>query len=229
MYYFSNPDLEFMTAIKNGQTAKVVDFLRDRKYLKVKNQYGENGLIEAASLGNLRIVELLLDAKIDATVLDRQGWDALMHAVRNGHHIVLQILLDSLQESFDLQVNCALDNGDTYLIMAARWGHVMCVKVLVTNNFDVNVSNQNGDTALFEAVRNGFVQVAKILVDNGADTRKVNRYGKTAADIARSAGNIKLFEIVRPSGGHKRTQSVKESTKDKQDTEGNTYFMYFFA
>jgi len=84
-------------------------------------------------------------------------------------------------------------NGLTPLMLAATWGDVDRVKVLLNSNAAVNLTaaNKTGDTALHMAVRNGnygdfynVLEIIKALLDAGADVNIKNNFGDTPLHMA---------------------------------------------
>ncbi|CEF61893.1 Ankyrin repeat and KAP P-loop domain and Ankyrin repeat-containing domain-containing protein [Strongyloides ratti] len=58
-------------------------------------------------------------------------------------------------------------NGETLLIVAARFGHIDIVKKLVEDS-DVDETDNEGWSALLNAAQNGFTEICDILIQNGA-------------------------------------------------------------
>ena len=52
-------------------------------------------LIEEVKKGNIENVKLLIDAGVDANVADKDGYTALMWAVRYGYTEVVKLLIDA--------------------------------------------------------------------------------------------------------------------------------------
>lgn len=100
-------------------------------------------------------------------------------------------------------------NGLTPLMLAATWGDVDRVKVLLKSNATVNLTaaNKTGDTALHMAVRNGnygdfynVLAIIKALLDAGADVNIKNNFGDTplhtALDIQPRLVSSEIDEIL---------------------------------
>ncbi len=62
-------------------------------------------------------------------------------------------------------VNKAMDDGATPLLIAAQDGHEAIVRALIELGADVNKATDNGVTPLFFAAQNGHTAIVQILRD----------------------------------------------------------------
>lgn len=126
--------------------------------------FGRTALIDAASRGLTKAVEILLDggATIDAKTSGEQK-TALMLAAFEGHTDITQILLN-----WHADVNARDSNGKTALIMAAARGRAKVVQVLLKHGADVNTKDRFDDTALRNAEKYGGPEVTQLLRSAGA-------------------------------------------------------------
>ena len=91
---------------------------------------------------------------------------ALLAAVINGHHKVVEVLL-----GFDVNVNCRSHDQSNYtpLHFAASKGHLNCAKVLLKCHADINAKDTLGNTPTDLAKRNAKTAVAKLLMSEGIE------------------------------------------------------------
>lgn len=89
---------------------------------------------------------------------------ALLAAVINGHHKVVEVLLN-----FDTDVNCRSHNQSNYtpLHFAASKGYLNCAKVLLKHHADITAKDALGNTPTDLAKRNAKTAVAKLLMSEG--------------------------------------------------------------
>ena len=88
--------------------------------------------------------------------------------------------------------------GNTPLKVAAGWGDLEAVGLLLDAGADVNARNEDGDTALHWAAANDDHAVAILLVERGASLVERNDDGMTPVEIARSRGNAALVALLTP-------------------------------
>lgn len=103
----------------------------------------------------------LKDGK-EADIMVKQA--ALLAAVINGHHKVVEVLL-----SYDAYVNCRSQEQSDYtpLHFAASMGHLNCAKVLLKYHADIAAKDALGNTPTDLAKRNAKTAVAKLLMSEG--------------------------------------------------------------
>ncbi|MBL4601587.1 MAG: ankyrin repeat domain-containing protein [Emcibacteraceae bacterium] len=118
-------------------------------------------------IGQLSIIKLLLDAKADPNIPDKNGQTALSFASKFGHLEIVQILL-KFGAFVDQDVT-----GFCYssLQEAAKSNHEEVVKTLIGYGAEIDKTNKNisGGTPLMDACSLGYKRIAKILLDEGAD------------------------------------------------------------
>jgi serine/threonine-protein phosphatase 6 regulatory ankyrin repeat subunit B len=74
--------------------------------------------LDAARLGNTKIIEALLFEGIDVNVKDKDGWTALMWATYKCHYDIVELLLKS-----GVDINMKNDNGKTAFLIAEGGMH----------------------------------------------------------------------------------------------------------
>ena len=155
------------------RSSDVVHALRAANADLIKPANGERALIAASGIGDLEVVQFLLNAKVDANATDTLGrvttTTALMSASEKGHLDVVRALLDAKAD-----VNATGILG-TALMVAAQRGHLDVVKALLDANADVNVRKVNP-------------------VDS--------RISVTALTIAKGSGHNDIAELLHQRGGH---------------------------
>ena len=97
------------------------------------NHREATALIEAADVGQLEAVRLLLDRGANVNAVTRRGWDALMFAAGRGYLEIVKLLLDS---------GCGVDASDnetgwTALMWARKAGHLEIANLLQARSTSV--------------------------------------------------------------------------------------------
>ncbi|KAN0066982.1 ankyrin [Elaphomyces granulatus] len=173
------------------------------------------GMVDAASLGHIDIVERLLQEKAEAAaegghlaVVERllqekadvnaaptyDGRTALQAAAEGGHLAVVERLL---QEKADVNSAPARDGGITALQAAAEGGHLAVVERLLQEKAAVNAApaESYGITALQAAGKGGHLAVVERLLQEKADVNAAPTYdSRTALQAAAEGGHLAVVE-----------------------------------
>jgi hypothetical protein len=120
---------------------------------------------------------------------------ALILACQNGHHDVVELLLDR-----GAGVGLALENGHTALMGACHGGHRDVAELLLDRGADVGQATQDGMTALMLACLKGHRDVAELLLDRGADVGQARQDGGTALMMACEKGHRDVAELLLDRG-----------------------------
>jgi len=127
-------------------------------------------LLAAAESGNADVVLQLLELPVrpGVTVLsqDRYCETSLSAASRNGHAQVVRLLCEAW-----VDLNDTDDNGVTPLGMAAFYGNIEVVRVLIGSSADVD---KGVASPMIMASKGGHAEVVRLLCETGADTNKVS-------------------------------------------------------
>ncbi|KAN0070782.1 ankyrin [Elaphomyces granulatus] len=154
------------------------------------------GMVDAASLGHIDIVERLLQEKADVnyTPTYDSGRTALQAAAEGGHLAVVERLL---QEKADVNAVPAR-YGITALQAAAEGGHLAMVERLLQEKADVNAAPTGirGRTALQAAAEGGHLAVVERLLQEKADVNAAfcSDGGRTALQAAARGGHLAVVE-----------------------------------
>jgi len=91
-------------------------------------------------------------------------------------------------------------NGETVLIVAAKYGHTDVVKALLAQGAEVNAKNRDGQTALILAANNGHIDTVKALLAKGADLNAKDEFGETALACAKRCGHMRIASLLEEAG-----------------------------
>ncbi|KAE9556395.1 hypothetical protein FO519_000435 [Halicephalobus sp. NKZ332] len=170
------------------------------------NNAKEASLHLAAQHGHGRVVSILLQKQANPRLRNARFENALDIAARTGKENVCRLLIChspelALQASFDFidspkmktvlfksAAECSRVDNKTVsqhivypLHVAARHGHIECLKVFCESGFDVNYVTEEG-TALHVAALFGQVEAVKLLLGYGVDIRVKDSQGKTVLE-----------------------------------------------
>jgi hypothetical protein len=138
------------------------------------------------------IVNALLAASADVSVVSRNGHTALTEAGSTDHNDLVPFLL-----ARGANPNHADPDGATPMIYSARSGSITALLWLLTFNGQVSVRTRDGYTPLMEAVLGGNREIAPFLLKVGVDAGEKTRYGLTATDLAADKENHVMLETIK--------------------------------
>jgi len=168
------------------------------------NNDGITPLHEAAKEGLINIVNLLIDAGMNPSVLDKNGRNALHYAAEKGHCEVVELLLTRvdpwLRDAAGLMpLELALENqfyetvkifkqlvscAANLLQFAACVGDVKYVQHLLATDIDKDFRNADGFTALHLASERGLIDVVNALLAAGLDPNAKSSRGTVSLLLA---------------------------------------------
>ncbi len=108
--------------------------------VEMRARNGDTALMTAAYKGDIAAVQALLDHQAE---VNRPGWTALHYAASVGADDIVQLLLDRYA-----YIDAESPNRTTPIMMAARGGHILTVKLLLDAGADVTLKNDAGMTAI---------------------------------------------------------------------------------
>ena len=134
-------DTGLILALREG-SMKVFNVLINARGtdIEIKARNGDTALMIAAYKGNKPAVDALL-AK--GAQVNRPGWTALHYAAASGNNEIVQLLIDKYA-----YIDAASPNNTTPIMMAARGGHILTVKLLLDEGADAMLKNDVGMTAI---------------------------------------------------------------------------------
>ncbi len=147
--------LNISRAIESNDIDRVkAEIAKGIKFTKVNSPLGL-----AASIGNLEIVKLLLDAGCKVEWGGALEPSPLFLAVHAGNSEVVKLLIEQ-----EAKLNYKDEDGFTPLITAAAIGNFAVVKLLVTAGAKINIESEHGDFALLNALDGGHSEIYEYLL-----------------------------------------------------------------
>ncbi|XP_030072957.1 ankyrin repeat, SAM and basic leucine zipper domain-containing protein 1 [Microcaecilia unicolor] len=170
----------------------------------------EETLKKALTMGNVTLVEELLNAGLNVESRFQFGWTPLMYAASVANLELVRFLLDK-------GANASFDKDKYTVLMAACNARsseekiVKCVELLLSRNANPNVAGRKLMTTLMMAAREGYAQVVSLLVAHAAEINSQDENGYTALTWAASQGHKSTVLRLLELGADKSLQ-----TKDGQ-------------
>lgn len=194
-------------AVDSAHT-KIVQLLLDNG-VSLNNWARDLVLIQAASIGNLKIFKLLIST---GEYIQDDLASALTIAASHGSDNIIRFLLN-----LGIEINVKDETGDTPLINAVSNGRVNTAELLLEEGADVNAGNNHGKTALMYGVTNDHSKLVELLLNFKADVNVHGRYDSTTAFlIAIDQNNIKIAKLLLAA----------KADINAQDSNGQTALMY---
>ena len=159
----NNGDTIFYRAVLRGNKG-LIECLIDKIDINQANKDGFTYLIAAAYLGELEIVEKLIELGADKEAKTAEGFTALMSAVQSGK---LEIVKKLIELGADKEVKTA--EGITALMYAVFNGKLEVVEKLIELGADKEAKTAIGFTSLMIAAYLGELEIVKKLIELGAD------------------------------------------------------------
>lgn len=136
-------------ALQNGSSKAFAALLAARGVnVEARNGQDESPLMMAALKGNVDAVKALIACDAD---VNKRGWTPLHYAASAGspqHAVIISLLLENYA-----YIDAASPNGTTPLMMAAHYGSIEAVQLLLEEGADPTLKNQLGLTAADFALR----------------------------------------------------------------------------
>jgi ankyrin repeat protein len=167
---------------------------QDLEKLNVK--FTPDDFVQSADKGDLKAVQLFLEAGMDGNAQDATGSTALMAAAKNGRIDVVNKLLEQ-----KLNLNLQDKQGQTALALAAANNQADVVKLLLKKNADPNIQDQSGWSALMKAVYQGHTACVEALASQSH--QEVNR----ALLVAALTGRKDIVKVLLDSGAEVDTRA----------------------
>ncbi|XP_073019564.1 ankyrin repeat-containing protein ITN1 [Primulina eburnea] len=160
------------------------------------NELGETVLFTAADKGHINVVKELLkfSNKETLTKKNRSLFDPLHIAASQGHHEIVQVLLDH-DPSLIKTIGPA---NATPLVTAASRGHTAVVNELLSKDCGLlEISRSNGKNALHFAARPGHVDIVKALLEKDSQlARRTDKKGQTALHMAVKGVSCEVVKLL---------------------------------
>jgi ankyrin repeat protein len=183
------------------ETGKVNVELEDRRFQRTS-------LSLAAERGHEAVVRLLLKSNANVDILEKTGDTPLRWAVKGGHKVVVQLLLDTCKVDIDSKDQY----GRTLLGWAAAEGHETAVRLLLdTGKVDINSRDQVERTPLWWAADQGHEAITKLLLNTGkADINSKDFHKETPLPRAMRQGHDGIVKLLL------ETDKIDVNSKDNR-------------
>lgn len=125
--------------------------------VEIRTRDDESPLMMAALKGHLDLARKLIDRGAD---VNKTGWTPLHYAATGGHLAIMELLLEH-----HAYIDAESPNGTTPLMMAAQYGSIDAVKLLLAAGADPRLKNQLGLSAIDFAYRVNRAEAAELIAE----------------------------------------------------------------
>ena len=153
--------------------------------------------VEQAGKGNLRAVQLFLDAKIGVAVANENGTSPLMAAAREGHEEIVKLLL-----SRKANINAKSAQGETALFWAVKGRHEEAENILRAAGAKgprADLEKQGiaySAPGFVEQAGKGNAEAVKLFLTAGMDVNAVDAKGNTALMKSAGSGTTGMVKLL---------------------------------
>jgi len=173
---------------KNIDSYETVEFLIERGIIiDTFNAFIESPLRVASDIGNIRVMEKLIDAGANIDSVDFLNYTSLMSCIANENLEAIQLLLECGS-------NYHYDNdGNSVIHIAASTGNYEITRILIENGKNiVDYLNDDGKTALYFCL--DYLNIMHLLISKGID---INARDYTGSTVLIEACKYKNFNAAR--------------------------------
>jgi ankyrin repeat protein len=164
-------------------------------------------LLEAATDGQVRRLELLIHADGYLDHQDKDGRTALHKAVLGNYQDCVELLLD-----YGANVNTIDKAEKTAFYLAAEKGNSSMVAYLVRKRANIKLSSISGST-LHAAAKSGNVTIVELLVTLGLHIEEKTRdTGRTPLTVAARWGRLAVIEFLINRGAQIEAKAIQGYT-----------------
>ena len=194
-------------AVGNGYTKLVTLLLSKGAHVDALLAQGRiTPLWLAVDKEKKQCVELLLEAKAQATIQDDNEWSPLHVAAKNGSAGIARLLI-----AHGADVQCANNKGYAPLQVAAEEGYTQVVEILLSHDASVNAESGKAGAALQLASQGGHLSVVRFLIEQGAEVDSADgEVGFTPLRSAVQQGHYAVAELLIEHGADVNAKDTRK-------------------
>ncbi|CAM9197450.1 unnamed protein product [Scytosiphon promiscuus] len=156
---------------------------------------GETALMIAGRLGNVKIMDLLLQSSSSLSSTNRRGYTALHLASLDGISPVVQLLLRA-----GASVSTRTTTGETPLLSASLSCRKDAIELLLGAGAEADAQDENGRSALMWVAMQGSASLVTTLLGAGADHGLEDSKGGQALHYATQQGQLAAMSSLIEAG-----------------------------
>lgn len=171
-----------ISAAYNDDNIEIVKLLIEAGANLDLKSCNESALLIACTYSCNKIATLLIEKGANVNLKPIRGESCLYKAVsRNNVELIRHLI--KYGANLEIKNNSPDGYNNTPLIIAAFYGYLKSVNILLEHGADVNAKDCDGTTSLMLAAAHGYPEVFITLMRNGASLQIKNKQGLTALDL----------------------------------------------
>lgn len=160
---------------------------------------GKRLLLQSAEMGDLQIIECLVQSAVPVNIQDSYGRTPLHHAILKGHTIAVRNLINYGADPN--QWWSENHYGPMMMYTPSARSHVEILHFLLNHGWLIDIRDSEGRSFLMWAASTGRYEDVIFLVNQGANKILFDRNGLSAFALAAGCGHISIAEYLLKSSG----------------------------
>jgi ankyrin repeat protein len=190
---------EWYQAIRANDVAAMKSMAASKSAVNVTDSRCTTPMMQAAAIGSLQAVKLLIDAGADVNARNGLDLTPLIYGAFETEKVKLLVAAGA-------DVNAKSKAGRTPLIAAAtRPNAAESVRLLLSKGADSNATEPTGSNALTQAARSNDLESVRLLVGKTKDVNAGDVFGFTALVHATAHGNAAMVKLLLEKGANPNT------------------------
>ncbi|XP_072546323.1 nuclear factor of kappa light polypeptide gene enhancer in B-cells inhibitor, alpha b [Salminus brasiliensis] len=203
---------------------KMIDMSINDPFLNQQNYQRQTALHLAVVTEQPQVVERLLKAGSDPTLVDNNGNTALHVACRTGSLTCFSLLTQNCPDQLPAILQTPNYSGQKCLHLVALHGYLSLVESLISLGADIDAQEQcNGRTALHLAVDLQNPELVKLLVSKGADANSLTYGGHTAYHLTYGRQNEEIQKVLYDLTSRNLRELPDSESEDSEDDYEQDY------
>ncbi|XP_076843896.1 nuclear factor of kappa light polypeptide gene enhancer in B-cells inhibitor, alpha b [Brachyhypopomus gauderio] len=197
---------------------RIIEMSVNDPFLNTQNYQRQTALHLAVITEQPVVVERLLKAGCDPTLVDNHGNTALHIACRTGSVVCFSLLTQTCPEHLPTILHTPNYSGQKCIHLVSIHGYLSLVESLVSLGADINAQEQcNGRTALHLAVDLQNPELVKLLVTRGADVNSVTYGGHTAYHLTYGRHDAHIQKLLYDLTAYELRELPESEAEDSED------------
>lgn len=194
----SSTDLgSFFRAIEEGNTERVKRAWFDGLELDIQDSRGRTSLHIAVENAKVGMIELLLSADVNTSVLDGEGRTPLSIAVEKQYYAIAEMLRNHQKQKLVIKAKDGEDEQHVaQAFRATKRGDLAELQLFVPERVHPDVQDYDLRTLLHIASAEGHYEIVKFLVDCAANVNLLDRWGTSPLSEAIDFAHNKVARFL---------------------------------